>query len=347
MTMGTKTAVLAFLLTVASATGVATGASAQEPERERERDCRCVDGDGTELEDCVCVRMPDVQGILAGSLPGLDRPRLGISVMMTEPSEQAEGARITDVLEDGPAERAGLREGDVVTRLDGHALTAPLDNDLERDLDPDRALPPQRLLALVREIEPGDEVEVEYLRDGETRRTTVEAEEIRGWGSFTVGWDSERFGEEMRALGDRMRALRSLEAPHPPGAPRAFRFDGPDAPDAPGAFRFEGLGGDAPVWFEFQRRFGGGLELVRVNPELGTYFGTDRGVLVASVPDGSALGLRPGDVILEIDGRAAEDPERVRSILASYDPEEAITFHVRRDGREVDVSGRVGDGAGG
>lgn len=330
MTMGwMRAAGLTFLLAMSA--GVGAGAlGAQQPEGERE--CRCVDRDGTELERCVCVRMPDVERIVARSLSGLSRPRLGISVMMTEPSEQVDGARVTEVLEDGPAHRAGLREGDVITRLDGRSLTAPLDTRQEEGLDPDRALAPQRLLALIRDVDPGDEVEVEYLRDGRTERTVVEAEDLTSWRAFTVGprgWNEDRFGEEMRALGDRMRALGPMVAPRPPDAPMAFRFEGPR--------------GDAPVWFDIRGRGVEGLELVGVNPELGTYFGTDRGVLVASVPDRSALGLQAGDVILEIDGRATDDPDRVRSILASYEPGEAVTFRVRRDGREVDIAGRTRD----
>jgi hypothetical protein len=325
-----RAAGLTFLLAASAGIG-AEALDAQQQERERE--CRCVDTDGSELEHCVCVRMPDVERIVTRSLAGLSRPRLGISVVMTEPSEQADGALVSEVLEDGPADRAGLREGDIITRLSGRALTAPLDAEAEQDLDPDRALPPQRLLALVRDLEPGDEVEVEYLRDGRSERTVVEAEDLASWGSFTMrgpGWDAERFGEEMRVLGERMRALGSMEAPRAPDAPRAFRFEGPS--------------GERSVRFDFRNRYREGLELVGVNPELGSYFGTDRGVLVASVPEGSALGLEAGDVILDIDGRAADDPDRVRAILASYDAGEAVTFRVRRGGAEVDVSGRVGDG---
>ena len=306
--------------------------------QERETECRCVDRDGQELENCTCLRMPDMDGVVMNAWAlGASRPRLGLSVEMSDPDEQADGARIVGLMEDGPAERAGLREGDVITRLDGRALTAPLDAELERDLDPDRALPPQRLLEIVRDIEPGQAVEVEYLRDGRAERVTVEAEELAGWGP----WDAERFGERMREFGDRMRSFRG---PLPPDAPHA-----PDAPMPPGAFhfRFDGPDVDGLRSFGMRGAFGSGLELVRVGPELGSYFGTERGVLVTAVPEESALGLRAGDVILEIGDRTVEDPARVRSILSTYDDGELVTFRIRRDGREMDVSGRVGrpDGA--
>ncbi|HUE97203.1 MAG TPA: PDZ domain-containing protein, partial [Longimicrobiaceae bacterium] len=82
--------------------------------------------------------------------------------------------------------------------------------------------------------------------------------------------------------------------------------------------------------------------LVRVGPELGSYFGTERGVLVATVREESALGLQAGDVILEIGDRTVEDPARVRSILSTYGDDESVTFRIMRDGRAMDVSGRIG-----
>lgn len=305
--------------------------------QERETECRCVDREGQELENCTCLRMPDVERIVMDARAFREsRPRLGISVEMSDPDEQADGARVMGLLEDGPAARAGLREGDVVTRIDGRSLTAPLDAELERDLDLDRALPPQRLLEIVRDIEPGQDVEIEYLRDGQTARVTVEAEELSAWGRT---WDAERFGERMREFGDRMRSFRGPpppDAPHAPGAP--------DAPMPPGAFhfRFDGPDFDRLRGFGIRDAFGSGLELVRVGPELGSYFGTERGVLVTAVPEESALGLRAGDVILEIGDRTVEDPARVRSILSTYDDDELVTFRIRRDGQDMDVSGRIG-----
>ena len=70
-------------------------------------------------------------------------------------------------MRDSPAEEAGLEEGDVITVFEGQVLTIPLpDSDVERDLDLDRSLPAQRLLALAGDLEEGQTVEIRYLRDG-------------------------------------------------------------------------------------------------------------------------------------------------------------------------------------
>lgn len=338
MMMGrVKEAGFAFLLA-----GVLGLSASPVAAQDRDTDCRCVDRDGTELENCICVRTPNVDRIVIGSFPGAGRPRLGISVDVSDPTDEPRGARISDVMPDGPAARAGLARGDVITRVDGRSLLEPLDAERERELDQDRSMPAQRLLALARELEPGDQVEIEYVRGEETRRANVEAEDLTDWGrSFTFTtpeWDAEAFGERMRSLSERMRGMRAPDVPRMPGAPRA-----PGAPLPEGfRFHFDGRDGEGAAWFGLAPRAGFGLEMVALNPELGGYFGAERGVLVTSVENESGLGLQAGDVILEVDGRAVDEPGRVRSILATYEEDEPVAFRIRRDGREMDVAGRTG-----
>lgn len=45
------------------------------------------------------------------------------------------------------------------------------------------------------------------------------------------------------------------------------------------------------------------MELATLTPKLGTYFGTEKGVLVVRSPPDGALKLEEGDVILAIDCR--------------------------------------------
>src|SRR3989304_5418 len=52
------------------------------------------------------------------------RAWLGVSV--EEETERAQGgARVTNVIPDSPAEEIGLREGDVIVRIDGKAIYGP------------------------------------------------------------------------------------------------------------------------------------------------------------------------------------------------------------------------------
>jgi len=253
-------------------------------------------------------------------LRSLSRPRLGISLRGDqEEGVTRQGARIADVLEGGPAERAGLQEGDIVTALDGISLLIPLlDPEEERTIGPDEAPPVARLLALARALEPGDSVRVEYLRDGVPGSTTVVTDDR--WGAMTWGapgetaWSFPRDGEgalRLEGLTRELPRIRTLAA----------------------------MGGCGGTW-GFGPGCVQGVQLVALNPGLGEYFGTARGVLVVEAPDDSSLALRAGDVILRIGDREVEEPRDVQRILGSYRSGEEVEFQILRERRETAVRGR-------
>ena len=90
----------------------------------------------------------------------------------------------------------------------------------------------------------------------------------------------------------------------------------------------------APV-IDFMRRAGrwGDMELVELTPELGSYFGTETGILVVRAPSDEALQLRDGDVILEIGGRTPNSTEHAMRILGSFEPGETLELAIMRDQR--------------
>lgn len=77
---------------------------------------------------------------------------------LADPDGPAErrGAMIAAVEADGPADRAGLCEGDVITRLDGLPVASP-----------------HELVRLIGQFVVGSTMVIEYVRDAETHRTTV------------------------------------------------------------------------------------------------------------------------------------------------------------------------------
>jgi hypothetical protein len=79
------------------------------------------------------------------------------------------------------------------------------------------------------------------------------------------------------------------------------------------------------------------LELVTLTPQLGRYFGADKGVLVVRSPAHGALQLEDGDVILAIDGRAPVSGSHATRILASYQPGEKLNLRVIREHKTLDV----------
>jgi predicted metalloprotease with PDZ domain len=73
------------------------------------------------------------------------------------------------------------------------------------------------------------------------------------------------------------------------------------------------------------------MELATLTPRLGSYFGTDKGVLVVRAPANDALQLEDGDVILTIDGRQPTSGSHATRILGSYQPGEKVTLRILRD----------------
>jgi C-terminal processing protease CtpA/Prc len=79
------------------------------------------------------------------------------------------------------------------------------------------------------------------------------------------------------------------------------------------------------------------MELATLTPQLGRYFGSDKGVLVVRAPADGALKLEDGDVILAIDGRQPESGSHATRILASYQPGEKLTLRVVRMHKTLDL----------
>ncbi len=259
----------------------------------------------------------------------MSRGLLGIRLSTGPADADAQGAEVQGVTDDGPAAEAGLREGDIITSLDGHSLLEPLaDSDLEERVVSDRSVPSQRLLLLARELEPGEEVEVGYLRDGTAASATVEPRST--WMRF--GFDEDRMEEVMEQARERAREAgeRAREVTE---QMREQWDDYAWFPEGGSAVAVMGL------------RASHGISLVTLNPGLGRYFDAETGALVTEADEDNPLGLESGDVVLAIDGRTIDSAGDVRRILRSYEEGEAMTLTIMRDGGEMQVSGAVEDQA--
>jgi len=98
------------------------------------------------------------------------RGYLGVMIQNVTPALAQEfelknqtGALIGDVVDDGPAAKAGFKPGDVVLEFDGKKVTDS-----------------RRLQLAVAETKPGSTVPVEILRNGETKRLEVTVKQLPG-----------------------------------------------------------------------------------------------------------------------------------------------------------------------
>lgn len=147
----------------------------------------------------------------------------------------------------------------------------------------------------------GQRVTIDYVRDNTPSSVTLEAREMEGNHNL-------------------LRPFRDFDRQGHGGDKRWFL-------SAPGAWTFPS------AWLD--------MELVSLNPELGEYFSTDRGVLVVRGPEDASLGLEAGDVILAIDGREVRDPSHAMRILRSYEPDEELGVDIVRHGRSQTLTGTV------
>lgn len=292
---------------------------AQEEVQEQER---------ADREECDCSIMRLREGARAlRAAPELraffgPEVRLGILVRDSVSSDGEHlGARVVEVVPESGAEDAGLAEGDVVVSVNGTNLTQP-------DTEARRSGASRRMVELVRGLEPGDIVTVEYLRDGQRRTAEVEVQEhgprhfraVLRNAAASIPHPDSLFPEGMLPpeMADHLQ-LRALQRQHIPQLRASMRRLG------------------AELGFL-------GLQLAELNSGLGEYFGEERGVLVLEAPpEDSGLGLEAGDVILSIDGREVERPGHARRILASYGADEVAELEVLRHGERITVTARPGE----
>jgi S1-C subfamily serine protease len=106
---------------------------------------------------------------------GGNRGRIGV-VVNSDANEESDkvGAKVEGVTPGGPAEKAGLKVGDIITKFNGTALGGL------KAQDDEESGPGRKLIALARKLEPGDTVRVEYRRGGDTKQATLVAEDLRG-----------------------------------------------------------------------------------------------------------------------------------------------------------------------
>src|SRR5437016_8794178 len=88
------------------------------------------------------------------------------------------------------------------------------------------------------------------------------------------------------------------------------------------------------------------LELATLTPRLGSYFGSEKGVLVVRAPADGALKLEDGDVILAIDGRQPTSGSHATRILSSYQPGEKLTLRIVRQHKTLELDATLPESMG-
>ena len=106
----------------------------------------------------------------------------------TEKADQ--GVEIQDITKESAAEKAGLKEGDVITKIDDKKIEDPDD-----------------LSKAIKSHKPGDKVTVTFLRDKKEQKVTAELGKWKGLGAMTL--NGKDFKMDMGDLGKTIPKIRA------------------------------------------------------------------------------------------------------------------------------------------
>lgn len=216
------------------------------------------------------------------------------------------GAIINEVVEDSPAEEAGLQEDDIIVSVDG-----------------DRVRDDDDLIDMVSDRDPGDDIKLTIFRDG--KETEIEA---------TLG-RRPRSRQWSNSL-DFFRSPRSPRAPRAPHAPHVYH-----SPKAPRVYSYTYdnddfiFGGEHPYI---------GVTMINISSRTAKSLGADgHGVLIDDVEGDSPArdaGLEPGDLIVVIDGEKVYETSDVQDIIGDLDEGDVAKVEIvrARERKSVEVT---------
>lgn len=217
------------------------------------------------------------------------------------------GAVVDEVRSESPAEKAGLKNGDVVTEFDGERVRSA-----------------RQFARLVEETPPGRSVPATVIRGGKSVALTIAPDRSSGLAiagrrnGNDEGAVVREFRRERRDDGPATREFRNFPAP-------GFRFEMPMAPELD----------DLPGFSTRPDRARLGVGVQPLTKELAQYFGAQGGVLVNEVAEDSPAakaGVKVGDVITSVNGKSVEDAGDLRRELWRDDDEKAdVALGIVRD----------------
>ena len=272
-----------------------------------------------------------------------------------EAKREAEEAKIRMKLDEARArlDKAAREVAEYSTQLGREAMggeqgfrTITIDGDRRAVLGVQIDNASDKAGARVMHVSPGGAAEEAGIRDGDVI-VSIDGKSIAG--SSSAG---EAVVDQMRSVKPdqkvKVRVLRDGKNKDFMVVARPMTFDrrvftmrGPGMMGPGGPMGAMGHMGSLPMVQPFHAFFPGefgGMELARLTPKLGAYFGTNDGVLVVQAPDNEIFKLEDGDVIQSIDGRKPDDGAHAMRILRSYRSGEKVTLNVLRQRKPLTLA---------
>ena len=211
------------------------------------------------------------------------------------------GVEVTQVEDNSPAAKAGLKVGDVVLDYNGQRIEGT-----------------EQFVRIVRETPNGRQVKLNVHRQGSTMAmtATVAPRQLK-----TISGDTLRVSQEARKTAEKAREKAREQIEKAKEQFERFQFDTPRA--------YMGWN-NAPL----------GVEAESVTDQLASFFGVKEGVLVRSVKKDSAAekaGIKAGDVIVKVDGSKVATPREISSQLRAVKEKKTLSVQLVRERKDVSV----------
>lgn len=241
----------------------------------------------------------------------------------------SDGALISSVVPGSPAERAGLRKGDVIVSVD------------RRDIES-----PSELTEIIGDAEEGESVSLTVVRKGERLILAVRLGERPQ--------DDEEMAAPPAPPAPRAVPAPSPKSPKAPKAPREMRWHSIDGADkdeirerirefAPN-FEFDGSGpGGRMLWTGSPGRGRLGVRIETLSDDLASALGASgsKGALVVEVlkqTPAEEAGIRAGDIITAVEGTAVYDTDDLVKALADESGKVSVSIVRRGEKRTVEAA---------
>ena len=229
---------------------------------------------------------------------------------------EVRGVAVAKVLDGSPAHAAGLQDGDVIVRVNGEEISSN-----------------RKLTRLISEISPDHTAKVAVIRGGAEREINVTLGRRPmpkfADGSFAFPEGLERFD---------FKNLPEFDK---------FEFKFPDMEKLERYKMAPGQPGE-PLMFSFGNRRQIGVGLTPLSKQLSDHFGVTNGAMVNTVRQDSPAakaGLKAGDIILEVDGKAVKgELDVARAIGEKNEGEVTVTFIRGGQRQTVRVTPEKGEG---
>jgi S1-C subfamily serine protease len=224
------------------------------------------------------------------------------------------GVYIEEVEKDSPAEKAGLKTGDVITEYNGEHVAGVV-----------------QFRRLVRETPPGHTVSISVWRDGRAQTLDATLSKVNDQFNrqFNLNLNSPNFAFTMPEM-------KVTPMPAMPAVPEM-------SPMPEGNFSFRTPGGSGGNFFMLGNTPTIGISLQNLSGQLGSYFGAPNGegVLIENVQTDSPAekaGLKAGDVITKLDGNRVKTINELQSQLREKREEKTVQLTIVRKGSEMSIA---------